>query len=95
MIGLPHGAVIFQSDVAHSFILMRVVPKVPGMSPMMHFLQKRIGRAIANTYLKAIENRMAIDHKILSRWMLVNAAERTYFGVQSEREDLLAFIGSI
>lgn len=83
----------FHSDVAHSFILMRVVPKVPDMSPLMHFLQKRIGRAIANTYLIAIENEVDIDHKTLSRWMLVNAAERTYFGVQSERQDLLAFIG--
>ncbi len=82
----------FHADVAHSYILMRVVPKVPHMNPVMHFIQKRIGRAVAGTYLLTVGRRRAIDYKILSRWMLINAAERTYYGMPSEREDLLAFI---
>jgi aminoglycoside phosphotransferase (APT) family kinase protein len=83
----------FHADVAHSYILMRVVPKVPHMNSMMHFIQKRIGRAIANTYLSTVRDRVALDSTDLSRWMLINAAERTYYGMPSERKDLLAFIG--
>jgi hypothetical protein len=82
----------FHADIAHSYILMRVVPKVPHMNSIMHFLQKRIGRAIARTYLSNIGRQRGIDYMTLSRWMLINAAERTYHGMPSEREDLLAFI---
>jgi hypothetical protein len=71
---------------------MRIVPKVPHMNSMMHFVQKRIGRAIASTYLSTVGSRVGIDYSILSRWILVNAAERTYHGMLSEKEDLLKFI---
>jgi len=82
----------FHADIAHSYILMRVVPKVPHMSSIMHFFQKRIGRAIASTYLSNVARQRRIDYRNLSRWMLINAAERTYHGMRSEKEDLLVFI---
>jgi aminoglycoside phosphotransferase (APT) family kinase protein len=83
----------FHADVAHSYLLMRVVPKVPHLNSMVHLMQKLIGRAIANTYLSTIANRWRIDYKILSRWILINAAERTYHGMTSEMRALKSFIG--
>ena len=82
----------FHADIAHSYILMRVVPKVPHMNPIMHRLQKRIGRSIASTYLSNMDRQRKIDYQTLSGWMLINAAERTYHGMTSEKKDLLAFI---
>ena len=82
----------FHADVAHSYLLLRVVPRVPHLNSVMHLIQKRIGRAIANTYLSTVANQWRIDYKILSRWILINAAERTYHGMASETQALKAFI---
>ena len=82
----------FHADVAHSFLLMRVVPKVPGTSTMMHLLQRTIGRAIASTYLSSVRKDRPLNGRQLSKWVLLNAAERTYHGLASEQETLGRFI---
>jgi aminoglycoside phosphotransferase (APT) family kinase protein len=82
----------FHADVAHTFLLMRVVPRAPGVSRAMHFVQRRIGRAVADTYLSAISRRRPIDSRTLSRWTIINAAERTWHGLPSEQEQLLRFV---
>jgi len=82
----------FHADVAHSFLLMRVVPKVPGTRAMMHLLQRSIGRAIASTYLSTVGKDRPLDRRRLSKWVLLNAAERTYHGLPSEQDALGRFI---
>ena len=82
----------FYSDIAHSYLLLRVVPRVPHMNRVMHFLQKRIGMTIAGRYLRAVLPESDADTARLSRWVLVNAAERTYFGLESEQDQLQRFI---
>jgi hypothetical protein len=62
------------------------------MSKVLHFIQKRIGRAMSNRYLVAISAQKIFDCERFSKWVLINAAERTYHGQQSEKEDLLAFV---
>jgi len=84
--GDPH------SDVAHTYLLLKNVPRVPGSGRLLHVIQKRIGAAIASTYLQSMCSEMAIDRALLSKWLLVKAAERTYYGLPSEKPRLLRFI---
>ncbi len=82
----------FRADVAHTYILLRVVPRVPHLNGFIYFMQKRIGRAMANRYLAGVGLGSTIDSAMFSKWVLVNAAERTYHGMQSEKARLSAFI---
>jgi aminoglycoside phosphotransferase (APT) family kinase protein len=82
----------FRADVAHTFVLLRVVPRLPQMNRLMHAVQRRIARAVANRYLAEISMAMPLDYEVLSRWVLVNSAERTYHGLESEKKYLHAFI---
>lgn len=80
------------SDVAHTYILLKVVPRVPGISLLMHAMQKQLGRAMANVYLKTIMNSISLNPGLFSRWVLIMAAERTYYGLPSEMKRLQTFI---
>ena len=55
-------------------------------------MQKRIGRAIATTYLSTISQNRKLDVRTFSKWTLINAAERTYHGMPSEKETLKRYI---
>jgi len=79
-------------DVAHTYILLRVVPRAPGIGLLMHGIQKLLGRAMASIYLKTIMKSIAIDRSQLSKWVLIKAAERTYYGLPSEMARLHTFI---
>jgi tRNA A-37 threonylcarbamoyl transferase component Bud32 len=88
--GATKGDVAY--DVAHTYILLRVVPRAPGISLLMHGIQKLLGKAMASIYLKTIMKSISIDSGQLSRWMLIKAAERTYYGLPSEMKRLHTFI---
>lgn len=82
----------FHADIAHTYLLLKVVPRVPGLNPLLHFVQTRIGRAIATTYLNTLGTLRKIDWAAFSRWVVVKAAERTYYGLPSEKARLLGFL---
>ena len=82
----------FLADVAHTYVLLRVVPKVPHISRIRHFIQTCIGRAMANRYLSEISRHSSFDFGVFSKWVLINAAERTYYGLESEKEHLRSFV---
>lgn len=79
-------------DIAHTYILLRVVPRAPGVSLLMHGIQKLLGKAMASIYLKTIMKAIPMDPGRLSRWVLIKAAERTYYGLPSEMKRLHTFI---
>ena len=82
----------FHSDVAHTYVLLRNVPRVPSLSRPMHLMQRYIGKGIANTYLRSIAKVKIIDEDIFSKWVLIKAAERTYYGLPSEKAKLVSFV---
>jgi tRNA A-37 threonylcarbamoyl transferase component Bud32 len=88
--GATKGDVVY--DVAHTYILLRVVPRAPGVSLLMHGIQKLLGKAMARIYLKTIMKSISIDPDRFSRWVLIKAAERTYYGLPSEMKRLHTFI---
>ncbi len=82
----------YHADIAHSYLLLKVVPKAPGVSSLLHLVQKRIGTGIAESYLRTLQNLRRIDKTTLSRWMLVKAAERSFYGLPSEQQMLARFV---
>jgi hypothetical protein len=88
--GATKGDVLY--DVAHTYLLLGTVPRAPGVSLLMYAMQKLLGKAMASIYLKTIAKSISIDPDQLSSWVLIRAAERTYYGFPSEIEHLHAFI---
>jgi tRNA A-37 threonylcarbamoyl transferase component Bud32 len=80
------------SDIAHSYVLLKVVPRVPHMGSLMHGLQKLLGNMMAKVYLSTIRKSVSVNMAVFSRWVLIMAAERTYYGLPSEMKRLRAFI---
>ena len=88
--GATKGDVAY--DIAHTYILLRVVPRAPGIGLLMHWIQKLLGKAMASIYMKTIMKSISIDRGQLSKWVLIKAAERTYYGLPSEMARLHTFI---
>jgi uncharacterized protein (TIGR02172 family) len=82
----------YHADIAHTYILLRLVPKAPHVNSVVNYLQKMIGRSMSSAYLSTITGGSKIDLIILSKWILTNIAERTYHGMISERDDLRKLI---
>ncbi len=82
----------FTADVAHTWVLLRVVPRVPQMNGIKYAIQRSVARAMAARYLAEIAEQAALDTCTLSKWVLVNAAERTFHGLESEKEHLRVYI---
>jgi uncharacterized protein (TIGR02172 family) len=80
------------ADVAHTFLLFRNVPKIPGSSNISFNILKLAGLLSSDIYLKTYEKKYSIDFNQFSKWLLVRAAQRTYIGFQSEKEILSTFI---
>jgi aminoglycoside phosphotransferase (APT) family kinase protein len=80
------------SDIATTYLLMRVVPRVPGVSESGHFVQKLAAGLLSRIYLAQMRKRLQFDMADFSRWLLVRAAERMYYGLASERFALVRFI---
>ncbi len=83
----------FVSDIAHTYILMKVVPRVPGISPFIHALQRFLGNLMANAYLKRMRHLRPFTNDMFSRWVLIKAAQRSFYGLPSEKKRLVRFIG--
>ena len=58
----------------------------------MHTLQKQFGNAMASIYLKSTMKSMPLNPATFSKWVLIKAAERTYYGLPSEKDRLQMFI---
>ncbi len=75
----------FHADVAHTYLLLKVVPRVPGVSALVHLIQRRIGRAMAGAYLDAVARHRRIDFPLLAGWLLIMCAQRSWYGLPSEK----------
>ena len=80
------------ADVAHSYLLLRVVPRLPHIGRLLHLLQVQVARVLAKGYLKEMASLIPFDYKRFFTWLVVNAAERTYTGLSSEQSQLLVLI---
>ncbi len=80
------------SDVAHTYLLLRNVPRVPGQSALMHRILRFAGGRLARVYLTAYYELAPFDWGEFSKWTAVKAAERTFRGQPGEEVTLLRYL---
>ncbi|GKU24992.1 aminoglycoside phosphotransferase [Clostridium folliculivorans] len=80
------------SDIAHTYLILRNTPKIPGISKFQNYLIGISGSIISGKYLSALEKIQSIDYSEFSRWMVIRAAERVYYGMPFEKEALVNFL---
>jgi tRNA A-37 threonylcarbamoyl transferase component Bud32 len=80
------------ADAAHTYLILRNMPRLPGISYITYQFMKFGGLLAAKTYYKSYNSHYKIDGSLFSKWLLVRAAERTYFGLPSEKKALVKFI---
>lgn len=80
------------SDAAHTYILLKSVPDFQGMNAAKHALLKLAGSIIAEEYVKTFRKSINFDWSDFSKWMVIKAAERTFYGFSSEQDALIRFI---
>ena len=80
------------SDAAHTYLLMKNVPRYPGLSPAVHRVMKLSGGIFADAYLEALRSLTPFDMAQFSKWLAVKAAERSFYGMPAEKPGLARFI---
>ncbi len=79
-------------DIAHTYLLMINTPKLDNVSDLEYKIQKMITRYIGVRYLKKICRIQNLKPIILWKYFLIKAAERTFYGLESEKNILLNFL---
>lgn len=82
----------YLSDVAHTYLLLKVVPQIPGQSRMQHLILSFSGKLIARSYLKEIYKMKCFDRAAFSKWTVVMSFLRAYYGLPSERDGRINYI---
>lgn len=75
----------FVSDIAHTYLLMTHVPKIPGQSHMQHAIISFMGSYMAKIYLKEILKLKEFNLADFSNWTVIMSLLRVYYGMPSER----------
>ncbi len=83
-----------QSDIAHTYLILRNTPKMPGLSKAQITLQDWYGSLLSKKYLYACNRLHKIDWGNFSKWLIVRAAERLYYGMPQEKPALISFLRS-
>lgn len=80
------------SDIAHTYLLLRNTPKIPGINNIQSFIIGCSCSIISRKYLSTGMKYYSFDWNKFSKWMVVRAAERLFYGMASEKVMLIKFI---
>lgn len=82
----------FVSDIAHTYLLMKHIPEIPGLSKIQHSIISFTGSFGAKGYLKEVLKVKKIDLALFSKWTVVMAFLRVYYGMASERSGRIDYL---
>lgn len=88
--GATSGDVL--TDIAHTYLILRNTPKVPGNGHVQNLLIGGFATILSKKYLITCDKLCKIDYDKFSKWLLVRAAERVFYGMPNEKEALIKFI---
>jgi uncharacterized protein (TIGR02172 family) len=80
------------SDIAHTYLLLKNTPRAPGISEFQNFFIRLSSKVTAGKYISACRKFEAFDWGEFSKWMVVRASERVFYGMPSEKARLVKFI---
>jgi len=79
-------------DIAHTYLLLVNIPRIGAVSDDFYRLQRRVTKYIGKRYIKRICRKNRHSLATLFPYILIKAGERTFYGMESEKEWLKAFI---
>ena len=82
----------FVSDIAHTYLLMKHIPEIPGMSKMQHSIISLTGSYGAKVYLKEVSKIKKVDLALFSKWTVVMSFLRVYYGMASEKSGRIDYL---
>jgi aminoglycoside phosphotransferase (APT) family kinase protein len=88
--GVTSGDVL--SDIAHTYLILRNTPKIPGISRTQNLMIDGFASILSKKYLTSCDKLCTIDYSKLSKWLVVRAAERVFYGMPTEKDALIKFI---
>lgn len=80
------------SDIAHSYIIFKNLPDVPGISNWKRLGIVAVLGRFTKRYLNTCYELEAFDYGEFSKWMVIKAAERVVYGQKFEKYALIKFI---
>ncbi|MDF2943186.1 MAG: aminoglycoside phosphotransferase [Herbinix sp.] len=80
------------SDIAHTYLILRNTPRLPGITGFQNFIISRSASVISGRYLSTCAKLQPFDRSEFSRWMVIRAAERVFYGSPFEKEALIKFL---
>lgn len=82
----------YVSDIAHTFLLMTNVPRIPGQNYIQHRFISCMGHIMAKTYLMQMSKLMEFSLTEFSKWTVVMALKRVFYGMPSEKATRIKYI---
>jgi len=80
------------SDIAHTYLILRNTPKLPGITRFQNFMISCSASIISGRYLSTCAKLQPFDWSEFSKWMVIRAAERVFYGMPFEKEALVKFL---
>lgn len=75
----------FAADIAHSYILMKQVPVIPGQNGFEHTVIKYWGARFASAYFREVQRQTQIDLAEFSKWTVIMSFLRSFWGMEDEK----------
>ncbi len=82
------------SDIAHTYLLMMYVPRLPGQGFIKYNTIKYFGRKLAKYYLRSMWEEFHFDWAEFSKWTVVMAAMRIKYGQPSEKNERIQYVSN-
>lgn len=82
----------FVADIAHSYLLMKRVPEIPGESRLEYTAVRYWGARFAAAYFREVQNQTKIDLAEFSKWTVIMSFMRTYYGLPSEKTGRIEYL---
>jgi tRNA A-37 threonylcarbamoyl transferase component Bud32 len=80
------------SDIAHSYLIMKLVPFMPGHRKVQHAFIRFAGSLMAKSYLKQMSELKSFDFELFSKWTVVISFLRLYYKLPLEEQGRISYM---
>jgi tRNA A-37 threonylcarbamoyl transferase component Bud32 len=82
----------FLSDIAHTYLLLTHIPKIPGQKHILYLINSCAGSIMAKVYRKEIRRLKEFSLSDFSKWTVVMSLLRCYYGMESEKPARIRYL---
>lgn len=79
-------------DIAHTYLLYKNTPKLDSAGKIDNLITGIVGPMLSHSYIKTCHKLYPFDWAEFSKWMVVRASERAFYGMPNEKPALVNFL---